>query len=141
MKRAMYVGLGTIAGVTAVLGYHPGTLFGTATAQATTPRATTAANGTASSGGTFTGDAVSTQYGTVQVEVAVSGGAVSAVTALSAPANDPHSSQISAAVIPQLEQQAVAAQSARIDGVSGASYTSAGFEQSLQSALVKAGLA
>ena len=141
MKRAIYVGIGTIAGVTAVLGYHPGTLFGTATAQATTPDTTATATGASSGESTFTGDAVDTRFGTVQVEVTVSGGAVSAVTALSVPQNDPHSSQISAAVIPQLEQQAVAAQSAAIDGVSGASYTSAGFEQSLQSALVKAGLA
>ena len=43
--------------------------------------------------------------------------------------------------IPILEQQALRAQSANIQGVSGASYTSAGFEQSLQSALSKLGLA
>jgi uncharacterized protein with FMN-binding domain len=41
---------------------------------------------------------------------------------------------------PQLEQQALAAQSSNIQGVSGASYTSAGFRQSLQSALTKLGL-
>jgi uncharacterized protein with FMN-binding domain len=42
--------------------------------------------------------------------------------------------------IPTLEQQALQAQSANIQGVSGASYTSAGFEQSLQGALSKLGL-
>lgn len=50
------------------------------------------------------------------------------------------SQSIDQMAIPQLEQEAIAAQSANIQGVSGASYTSAGFSQSLQSALGKLGL-
>ena len=62
------------------------------------------------------------------------------MNAVSYPDSDPKSSQISAVAIPSLEQQAMTAQSAQVDGVSGASYTSAAFAESLQSALTQAGL-
>ena len=58
-----------------------------------------------------------------------------AVNAVAAPQNDTKSSQISAYAIPQLQDQAVTAQSSKIDGVSGASYTSYSYVQSLQSAI------
>ena len=88
-----------------------------------------------------TGDAVETGFGAVQVEVTVEGSTITDVTAIAVPQDDPKSSQISAYAIPELEQQAMTAQSASLDGISGASYTSAGFAQSLQSALTEAGLA
>lgn len=158
MKRAILVGVGTVAGVAAVLGYHPGALFGTAaaapiaeaasatdvatsSATSATPSATTSTASAVATSQTITGDAVQTRYGVVQVEVTVSGSTISDVTAIASPDQDRESAQISAFAIPVLEQQAVAAQSASIDGVSGASYTSQGFAQSLQSALAKAGLA
>jgi uncharacterized protein with FMN-binding domain len=53
---------------------------------------------------------------------------------------NPRSEYVDQQSIPLLEQEALSAQSANIQGVSGASYTSAGFEQSLQSALSKLGL-
>ena len=56
---------------------------------------------------------------------------------IQATVNDPHSQSIDQVAIPELRQEAIAAQSAKIDGVSGASYTSAAYEQSLQSALDK----
>ena len=90
---------------------------------------------------TYTGDAVETGFGAVQVEVTVEGSTITDVTAIAVPQDDPKSSQISAYAIPELEQQAITAQSASLDGISGASYTSAGFAQSLQSALTQAGLA
>jgi uncharacterized protein with FMN-binding domain len=131
MKRAIAVSVTTIAGTAAVLAYQPGSLFAS----------TSAPGGQTSAGAqTFTGAAGQTQWGPVQVEVTVEGGKVTAVTALSYPQNDPKSSQISAVAIPSLEQQAMSAQSAQIDGVSGASYTSAAFAESLQSALTQAGL-
>jgi uncharacterized protein with FMN-binding domain len=140
MKRAILVGLGTLAGASAVLGYHPGAFTASAAAPATTTAATTTTT-TSSSAQTYTGDAVQIQWGTVQVQATVENGQVTDVTALSYPANDGHSAQLSAMAIPALEQQAISAQSATLDGVSGASYTSAAFAQSLQSALVQAGLA
>ena len=77
----------------------------------------------------------------VQVTATVKGSTITDVTAIASPNGDGQSARISAYAIPQLQQQAVAAQSASISGVSGASYTSQGFEQSLQSALAQAGLA
>lgn len=159
MKRAILIGAGTVAGVAAVLGYHPGSLFSPATAQAadttlatggsaqavtatTTAAGTTTATKTATAKKhTYTGDAVQTRYGTVQVKATVKGSTITDVTAIASPNGDGQSARISAYAIPQLQQQAVAAQSASISGVSGASYTSQGFEQSLQSALAQAGLA
>jgi uncharacterized protein with FMN-binding domain len=144
MKRAILVGLGTLAGASAILGYHPGAIL-TASAAGTTTPSTTSAAGTSTTTGTsgaqtYTGDAVQIQWGTVQVEATVENGRITDVTAISYPANDGHSAQLSAMAIPTLQQQAMTAQSANLDGVSGASYTSAAFAQSLQSALVQAGL-
>ena len=132
MKRAIAVSVTTIAGTAAVLAYQPGSWFAS----------TSATDGAQASAAaqTYTGAVGQTQWGPVQVEVTVEGGKVTAVTALSYPQNDPKSSQISAVAIPSLEQQAMSAQSAQVDGVSGASYTSAAFAESLQSALTQAGL-
>jgi len=85
--------------------------------------------------GTFTGQDVSMRYGDVQVQVTVSGGAVSDVTALQLPDGDGHSARISSIVEPMLRSEALQAQSASIDLVSGATYTSGAYQQSLQSAL------
>lgn len=88
-----------------------------------------------------TGESVNYIYGVLSVEVTATGTKVSKVTIASI--NDGgnyRSESIDQVAIPQLEQQALVAQSANIQGVSGASYTSAGFRQSLQSALSKLGL-
>ncbi len=80
-------------------------------------------------------------YGVLSVKVTVSGTKISKVTIGSINDGGNYRSQsIDQAAIPQLEQQALSAQSGNIQGVSGASYTSAGFRQSLQSALSKLGL-
>lgn len=86
----------------------------------------------------MTGSVVNTQYGPVQVRITVSGGKITKATAVQAPSGG-HSGQISDTAVPQLNQQAVAAQSANIDGVSGATYTSGGYKKSLQSALDQLG--
>jgi len=88
--------------------------------------------------GTYTGTAVPTRYGTVQVQVTISGGTFGDVTALHLTDADGRSVQISARAAPVLAQEAVAAQSASIDTVSGATYTSDGYLQSLQFALDQA---
>jgi uncharacterized protein with FMN-binding domain len=79
-------------------------------------------------------------YGPVQVQVTVKNGKVTAVQATQYPSSDPRDAQINAYAIPQLNSEAVAAGNARIDSVSGATYTSQGYISSLQSALDKAGL-
>ena len=97
---------------------------------------------TSGTDGTYTGDAVDIghNYGTIQLQVTVSDGKVTDVTALAVPQNDPRSSQISSYAVPQLVSQAIEAQSSSISGISGATFTSNGFAQSLASALTQAGL-
>ncbi|MEV7089124.1 FMN-binding protein [Streptomyces sp. NPDC093085] len=96
----------------------------------------------AGSGGptTVLGSTVDTQYGPVQVRITVADGKVTKSEAVRAPDGDARSQSVTANAVPQLDQAAVTAQSARIDAVSGASYTSKGYQESLQSALDKAGL-
>ncbi|WP_328379272.1 FMN-binding protein [Streptomyces sp. NBC_00440] len=90
--------------------------------------------------GTYTGAAVPTKYGTVQVTATVKNGRLTSVKALHTPSGDDHSRQLAASAVPQLTKEALGAHSAHIDAVSGASYTSQGYVQSLQSALDKAGI-
>ncbi len=81
------------------------------------------------------GDSVSTPYGDVQVEVTLSAGRITAVRALQYPQQSGRDQEINSQAIPQLESQVLSAQSARVDGVSGATYTTQGYLGSLQSAL------
>jgi uncharacterized protein with FMN-binding domain len=79
-----------------------------------------------------------TRYGPVQVRVTVRAGRVAAVTALQLPQSDPRSTEISVWAEPLLRQEALQAQSASIDAVSGATYTSDGYRASLSAALASA---
>jgi uncharacterized protein with FMN-binding domain len=104
-----------------------------------------AGSSTGSSGSTatktYTGTDVTYSYGTLSVRITVSGHSVTKVAIASLTDGSNFRSQsIDEEAIPILEQQALAAQSSNIQGVSGASYTSAGFERSLQSALSRAGI-
>jgi uncharacterized protein with FMN-binding domain len=99
-----------------------------------------AAPAKAKSSGTFTGSTQQTRFGPVQVEITVSNGKITAAKALQYPNNDFRSQQISQQAIPYLVQETLAAQSANIQGVGGASYTSQGWYDSLVSALAKAGM-
>ena len=124
----------------------------TATKEAQTPTPTPAATKTAapapaptkaaSAGytGTVTGNTAQTRWGPVQVELTISNGKITAAKALQYPNSDGRSASISSQAIPYLVQQTLAAQSANIQGVGGASYTSYGWYQSLMSALSKAGM-
>ena len=107
-------------------------------APARTPSATATATATASAARTVTGDAVPTQFGAVQVSVRVRGSRLLAVRALQLPFDHPRSQFISEQAEPILRQEALQAQSARIDVLSGATYTSDAYAQSLQSALDRA---
>jgi uncharacterized protein with FMN-binding domain len=84
---------------------------------------------------TITGSVVQTPYGPVQVAVTFTGSTVSAVQTLRHPGGNGTSTQINAYALPILTQEAVAANSAQVQAVSGASYTSHGYQQSLQSAI------
>lgn len=98
-------------------------------------------SGSSTSGSkTYTGDTVQTRWGPVQVRITVKSGKITDVTALSYPSDNPRDQEINSYAIPQLRTEALAAQSANIDTVSGATYTSDGYKQSLQSALDSAGL-
>jgi uncharacterized protein with FMN-binding domain len=88
-----------------------------------------------------TGAAINYNFGILSVKATVSGSKLTKVSIASInDGGNPRSQYIDQTAIPYLEQQALSAQSSNIQGVSGASYTSAGFEQSLQSALSKLGL-
>jgi uncharacterized protein with FMN-binding domain len=98
--------------------------------------ATTNATGTYVDG-TVTGAVISTRFGDVQVQVTISGGAIADVTALELPDRDGRSRQIANIAAPILREEALTAQSASIDLLSGATYTSEAYAESLQSALDK----
>jgi uncharacterized protein with FMN-binding domain len=121
-------------------------LAGTATPAPTTapgataaPTATSKPAGGGSSAKTVDGPVVSTQYGQIQVEVVVASGKLTNVVALQLPTGR-RSGQISSYAEPILHQEALSAQSASINVVSGATYTSDAYAQSLQAALNQAGL-
>ncbi len=160
MKRWPLVLSGTVAGLTGVLTFHttqPRSGFplasgvtspsggAPAASPAATPRAgaagtpagTPAAPGQPASGTrTAVGPQVDYNFGILSVRVTVSGERIVRVGIASIDdGGNPRSVYIDQQAIPVLEQEVMQAQSANIQGVSGASYTSAGFVQSLQSAL------
>jgi uncharacterized protein with FMN-binding domain len=148
MRRSPIVLTATLAGTAGVLAFHAHTrAVPTATASGTPATSAPSSSGTSSGSGgatgsgsgTATGNAVDTQYGAAQVRVTVKGGKVVKIDALQLQGNDQRSVQISSSAEPILQQEALTAQSANVDVVSGATYTSASYEQSLQSALDKLG--
>ncbi|MEU6854972.1 FMN-binding protein [Actinacidiphila alni] len=154
LRRVLISTLATVAGVVLLLSLKPHTTTGVSAAAdrstaAPTPSATAGGDGAAtspasggSSSGTRTvdGDTAQTRYGPVQLRLTLSGSRITAVEAVRLPNDNPRDGEISAFAIPQLTQETLDAQSARIDTVSGATYTSEGYVRSLQSALDKAGV-
>jgi uncharacterized protein with FMN-binding domain len=131
---------GIVAGHGSATAKPGGTAKPPATAKpAVTPKSG-GGSGQASAPRTVTGAVASTQYGPMQVAVTLSGTRITKVTVLQQTDVGAQSGQIDAMAIPTLNSEALTAQSAHIDAVSGASYTSAGYKQSLQSALDKAGI-
>jgi uncharacterized protein with FMN-binding domain len=100
--------------------------------------AATAETTTAAINGTFTGPSVNVNYGNVQVKITVVNGRITDAVAVKAPTgrNDRWTNM----AVPILKEQTLKAQSANIQGASGASYTSYGWHTSLQGALAQAGL-
>jgi uncharacterized protein with FMN-binding domain len=125
-------------GDTNVDGTTSGDTSATATSGSGSSRGSSSAGASAS--GTYTGDPMNTQWGPVQVQVKVANGKVTSAAAIVYPNGNGRDQEINSYAIPTLNQEAVNTGSAQIDMVSGATVTSAGYLQSLQSALDKAGL-
>ncbi|MEI5521692.1 FMN-binding protein [Streptomyces brasiliscabiei] len=137
IRRTLLATAATVSGIVLLLSLKPASDAGSVQAGAA-GGAPSAQGGVAAGAQTLTGTAVETEYGPVQVRITVDGGRITGAEAVQQPSGG-RSTQISGTAIPQLNQAAVAAGSAEIDAVSGATYTSAGYKESLQSALDQAG--
>ena len=135
--------------LTAVFGSLVAAVVGWQVTSAVTGTSTTASNTSGSvlpaqlpstklTDGTYTGTNETTRFGDVQVAITVSGGAITDVTTPVLSGNEGRSDQINNQAAPILRSEALAAQSAQIDSVSGATYTSGAYISSLQSALDQA---
>jgi uncharacterized protein with FMN-binding domain len=109
-----------------------------ASANETPTTTSTTAKKSSSGTKTITGDSIDTRWGPVQVKITMSGSTIKSIDVIDYPQNNNRDVQINSYAVPELVSQALSAQSANVDGVSGATYTTNGFEQSLQSALSKA---
>ena len=145
MKRALLIAGGTVGGLGAVLMITPPNLSKTTLIATDTPAPAPSATPTVAPAkpvggvtGSFTGSVANTRYGPVQVKITVENGKIVDAQAVQAPSgsNDRYTQK----AVPVLRQQTIAIQSANVQGVSGASFTSYGWYQSLASAISKAGL-
>ncbi|CAL9631721.1 hypothetical protein SUDANB105_06100 [Streptomyces sp. enrichment culture] len=146
IRRALLATAATVSGIVLLLSLKPASDPASASAVGGAAPQQTAAGQSPQGGArgagttTLTGEAVQTQYGPVQVRLTVADGRVTGADAVQAPSGG-RSGQITADAVPRLNQAAVAAGTADIDAVSGATYTSAGYKESLQSALDQMGSA
>lgn len=114
---------------------------GGATKTTTAPKPTTAAPKpprTTMKDGTFGGNSVYVEYGNVELSIVVSGGKITDIKVLDSPSDHSRSVSINNNALPKLKAEALKAQNAEIDTVSGATYTSSGYKLSLQSAIDRA---
>ncbi|MHB1064751.1 MAG: FMN-binding protein [Georgenia sp.] len=131
------------AGATAQRGSTSGGSAGQSSASGGSAGQSSASGGSAGqaqSSGTSTGAEVNTRWGVVQVEVTIADGRVTDARAVQFPDGNQQDQVINSYAVPILEQETVAAGTAQIDAVSGATITSGGYIESLQSALDQAGL-
>jgi uncharacterized protein with FMN-binding domain len=139
MTRIVTWLLGTTAAVALLFGYHTSTAGPLAATTGTAAVAPPTA-GTAGTAGTVTGSVAQTRWGPVQVQITVENGRITGVTVPQYPDGNGRDRQINDVALPELVQETLSAQSADIDMVSGATVTSDGYLESLQSALDQAGL-
>ena len=111
---------------------------GTTSSGTTSNGSTSSDTTTGLTDGTFTGAATNTRYGPVAVRITVSGGTITAVDVPEYPSGNPRDRQINERAIPILVSETIDVQSTRVHMVSGATYTSEGYLQSLQSAIDQA---
>jgi len=142
LRRIVLASAATVSGMVMLLSLKPH-----ASPQAALALPAPSGSASASSGSgsattgtkTVTGDTIQTRWGPVQVRVTIKDGRLTEVTAVSYPSDNPRDQEINSYALPRLRTEALTAQSADIDTVSGATYTSEGYRQSLQSALDSAG--
>ena len=155
MRRVIFAVTGTVAGLVALLSFKShsptvpvaatsGTGGGSSSSSSTSTSTTTVPGefpegslaGKLTPGETaVTGHVAHTVYGPVQIQLIVKSGKIVKVAVLEQPMNTIHDIQIGEFAFPRLISETLAAQNAKIDTVSGASYTSAGYISSLQSAV------
>ncbi|MCX5241695.1 FMN-binding protein [Streptomyces prunicolor] len=142
LRRIVLASAVTASGLVLLLALKPHTTPAIAVAPAPASSNSGTGSGGSSTTGTktVTGDTAQTQWGPVQVKITVKSGKLTDVTVLQSPSENPRDQEINSYALPELKSEALAAQSASIDTVSGATYTSDGYRQSLQSALDSAGL-
>ena len=153
MRKIVLALAGTVSGLVMLLSYHTSLAGGGAVASPApigasgtgTSSGTVGSNssgGTTSTGGasTVTGDTAQTRWGPVQVQITVDAGQITDVAEVQYPNGNGRDQEINSYALPVLAQEALAAQSANIDHVSGATVTSDGYVQSLQSAIDQANL-
>jgi uncharacterized protein with FMN-binding domain len=138
----------TITSIVLLLSYPTSTIGAPPTAQVSTAVAGADAStgsskadpSTAAGATTYTGDRVHTRYGPVQVQITVDGSTVSDVQVLQVPSSSSRDQQINGYAVPELNAQVVDGDATDVHSVSGASYTSQAYMDSLQSALDEANL-
>ena len=143
VKRIVLWLLSTLSALVLLLGYHTSTSSVLATSGSessfTGSLRAGVATGTPTPGtqpaATVTGAAVQTRWGPVQVQLAVEGSTITHVSVLQHPDSNGRDVEISNYALPQLIQETLDAQGSDITMISGATYTSQGYVQSLQSAL------
>ena len=142
LRRAFAAAAGTAAGLVALLGYKSGPAPHRLAAaprsigpDVTAPPTTSTTGATPAAEQKVDGPVEQNRYGPVQVEVTIRDGKLVDVTALQLPSDRRRSEEISTEAAPILRQEALAAQGAGIDTVSGATYTSDSYAESLQAAL------
>lgn len=151
LRRTVLASAATVCGMVLLLSLKPHTAPTLATAGTKSPSMPSSSAPTGKPGPSgepssptgsrsVTGDTVQTRWGPVQVRVTIKDGRLTDVTAVDYPQDNPRDQEISGYALPALRREALVAQSADIDMVSGATYTSTGYKQSLQSALDSAGL-
>lgn len=142
MRRILTWFLSTVAVVALLFGDRTSTGASAAPTADTVVAAPGTASGTGSTGSsTYTGSVAQTRWGPVQVTITVADGRITDVAVPQYPDGNGKDQQINASALPVLTQETISAQNAAIDMVSGATVTSEGYVESLQSALDQAGLA
>jgi uncharacterized protein with FMN-binding domain len=129
MRRIILWLVGTVVTVVLLFSYRTSTSSSPAASSLTT---------TAPPGAGFDGKLVQTRYGAVQVRIIVAHGRITEIVLLTAPGGSERTDQITKTALPELRNRALAAQSADIDTVSGATCSSDGYRESLQAAIDKA---
>ena len=134
MRKIVIAAMSTISGLVLLFSYH------TSTNSLAAPSTDGTETDSGSTGTTYTGDAVETVWGTVQVEITVQDGTITSADAIQYPDENHHDQEINEYAVPALNAAVAEAQSADIDTISGATVTSDGYRESLQSALDAANL-